>query len=93
MFDRERNATKFSREILNISADKTYYKHIGIYAYKKEILTKICQLPKSKNEIKEQLEQLRWLDHSYKIKIGITNFETLSVDTHEDIEKIKQKMR
>jgi len=93
MFDRKRNAINFSREISNISTEKMYYKHIGIYAYKKEILKKICQLPKSKNEIKEQLEQLRWLDNNYKIKIGITNFETLSVDTPEDIEKIKQKMR
>ena len=93
MFDKERNAIKFSREFSNISSKETYYKHIGIYAYKKEILKKICQLPKSKNEIKEQLEQLRWLDNNYKIKIGITNFETLSVDTAEDIEEIKRKIR
>lgn len=71
----------------------TYYKHIGIYAYKKDVLEKICQLQESNNEKKERLEQLRWLDNNYTIKVGITNFQTLSVDTPEDIEKIKVQMR
>ena len=93
IFDNDGNALSFCRKISNINSKEKYYKHIGIYAYKKDILKKICKLPKSKNEIKEQLEQLRWLDNNYKIKIGITNFQTLSVDTPEDIQKIKQKMR
>ena len=83
----------FCRKISNISTEETYYQHIGIYAYKKDILKEICQLPKSKNEIREQLEQLRWLDNDYKIKIGITKIQTQSVDTAEDIEKIKQQLR
>ena len=93
IFDKEGNALNFCRKISNIAIASTYYKHIGIYAYKKDILEKICQLPQSKNEIREQLEQLRWLDNNYPIKVGVSNFQTLSVDTPEDIEKIKQQMR
>jgi 3-deoxy-manno-octulosonate cytidylyltransferase (CMP-KDO synthetase) len=93
IFDKQGSALNFCRKISNISIARTYYKHIGIYAYKKDILEKICELPQSKNEIQEQLEQLRWLDNNYTIKVGITNFQPLSVDTPEDIEKIKQQMR
>ena len=93
VFDKAGNALNFCREISNISTKQTYYKHVVIYAYKKDVLEKICQLRPSKNEIQEQLEQLRWLDNNYSIKIGVTNFSTLSVDTPEDIEKIKDKIR
>ena len=65
-----------------------YFKHIGIYAFKQNTLEEIIQLPPSKNEKKLNLEQLRWLDSSYKIKVGITEFDPLSVDNSEDIEKI-----
>ena len=81
------------RNSLNFSTNETYYKHVGIYGYRKDILRKICQLPPSKNEIKENLEQLRWLDNNYKIKIGITKLHTISVDTTEDIEKIKAQSK
>ena len=93
IFDKEGNALNFCRKISNTSAKATYYKHIGVYAYRKDVLEKICQLPHSKNEIRERLEQLRWLDNNYNIKVGITNFQTLSVDTPYDIEKIKAQMR
>ncbi len=93
IFDDDGNALSFCREISNIDSQNKYYEHVGIYAYKKDILKKICKLPKSQNEINEGLEQLRWLDNNYKIKVGITNFETLSVDTPKDIEKINEKMR
>ncbi len=93
IFDTQGNALNFSRKISNIATEFTYYKHIGIYAYKKDVLEKICQLQESNNEKKERLEQLRWLDNNYTIKVGITNFQTLSVDTPEDIEKIKVQMR
>ena len=92
IFDKNRIALNFCRNIENISSECTYYKHIGIYAYRSEILTKICALEQSENEKREQLEQLRWLDNGYKIKVGITTFEALAVDTPEDIEKIEQKM-
>ena len=92
LFDSNNYALNFCRTITNISTDYTYYKHIGIYAYRSEILTKICALEQSENEKRERLEQLRWLDNGYKIKVGITTFEALSVDTPEDIEKIEQQM-
>jgi 3-deoxy-manno-octulosonate cytidylyltransferase (CMP-KDO synthetase) len=93
IFDKKGKAINFCRKISNIKTENTYYKHIGIYAYKKDILEEICQLPQSKNEIKESLEQLRWLDNKYSIKVGITNFQSLSVDTTKDIEKIQEQMR
>lgn len=93
IFDKEQNAINFCRKISKISKENIYYKHIGIYAYKKNVLEEICRLPKSQNEIQEQLEQLRWLDNNCKIKVGITNFDSLSIDTANDIEKIKQEIR
>ena len=93
IFDEKGNALNFCREISTVSNKKTYYKHIGIYAYKKHILEKICKLPETKNEKREQLEQLRWLDNKHNIKVKITEFETLSVDTPEDIKKIIAKHR
>jgi|TARA_B100000959_G_scaffold56130_1_gene58525 3-deoxy-manno-octulosonate cytidylyltransferase (CMP-KDO synthetase) len=65
-----------------------FYKHIGIYAYRTEILQEICKLKQSEREIKEKLEQLRWLENGYKIKVGITEFESQSVDVPKDIEKL-----
>ena len=65
-----------------------FYKHIGIYAFRADVLKKITKLSPSKNEKKLTLEQLRWLDNKFKIKVGITEFESLSVDTTEDIDKI-----
>ena len=67
---------------------KEYFKHIGIYAFQQETLEEITKLSASKNEKNLNLEQLRWLDNNYKIKVGITEFDPLSVDNSEDIEKI-----
>jgi 3-deoxy-manno-octulosonate cytidylyltransferase (CMP-KDO synthetase) len=69
-------------------SERDYFKHIGIYAFKSDVLQKIVNLPKSKTEEKLNLEQLRWLDNKYKIKVGITKLDALSVDRIEDIEKI-----
>lgn len=93
IFDNKGNAINFTRKIPIISKESTYYKHIGIYAYKTDVLEKICQLIPSKNELNEKLEQLRWLDNRYNITVGITKYESLSVDTTNDIKKIKEKMR
>ena len=93
IFDTNGIAINFCREITDISNEKTYFKHIGIYGYLTKTLAEICELPPSANEIKERLEQLRWLDNKYLIKVGITTHEGVSVDTPEDIEKIKQIMR
>jgi 3-deoxy-manno-octulosonate cytidylyltransferase (CMP-KDO synthetase) len=68
-----------------------YYKHIGLYAYRKNILKKITKIPTSGLEIAESLEQNRWIENGYKIKIEITDKESLSIDTPEDLEQILKK--
>ena len=92
IFDSNGIAQNFCREITNFSTKKTYFKHIGIYGYRTKTLSEICKLPPSKNEINERLEQLRWLDNNYLIKVCVTTHEGISVDTPEDIEKIKAQM-
>jgi 3-deoxy-manno-octulosonate cytidylyltransferase (CMP-KDO synthetase) len=92
IFDTNRNAINFCRIITNPIAENEYFKHIGIYGYLTKTLAEICELPPSASEIKERLEQLRWLDNKYKIKVGLTTHEGISVDTLEDIEKIKAQM-
>ena len=67
----------------------TYYKHIGIYAYRTDVLLEISQLPKTKLEITESLEQLRWIENGYKIKAQITSFESIAIDTPDDLLRIK----
>ena len=90
-FDEVNNANSFFRnyEITEEEFHKdNFYKHIGIYAFRADVLEKITKLSPSKNEKHLNLEQLRWLDNKFKIKVGITEFESLPVDTTEDIEKI-----
>lgn len=65
----------------------TYYKHIGLYAYKAEVLKEITALSPSALELVESLEQLRWLENGYRIKVGVTKQETIGIDTPEDMEK------
>ena len=64
-----------------------FYKHIGLYAYRSDVLKEITALPQSSLEIAESLEQLRWLQNGYKIKVAITDQETIGIDTPEDLEK------
>lgn len=66
----------------------TFYKHIGIYAYRTDVLQQIVQLPPSSLELAESLEQLRWLENGYIIKVAVTDYESISVDTPEDLEKL-----
>ena len=65
----------------------TYYKHIGLYAYRTEVLREITSLPQSSLELAESLEQLRWLENGYRIKVGISQVETIGIDTPQDLEK------
>ncbi len=68
----------------------TFFKHIGVYAYRKEVLRQISELPSSPLEQQESLEQLRWLENGYLIQTAITHFESPSVDTPEDLEGIRK---
>jgi 3-deoxy-manno-octulosonate cytidylyltransferase (CMP-KDO synthetase) len=68
-----------------------FYKHIGIYGYKKSVLEKISVLPQSQLELKERLEQLRWLENGYAIKVATTSYEAIAIDCPEDLEKITFK--
>lgn len=63
----------------------TFYKHIGMYAFRAEVLNEIALLPQSPLEKAESLEQLRWLENGYKIGVGITDVETIGIDTPEDL--------
>lgn len=67
-----------------------FLKHIGIYAYRKEILKQVTSLPQSPLELSESLEQLRWLENGYKIKVGKTDIETIGIDTPEDLKKAEE---
>lgn len=69
-----------------------YYRHVGMYAYRVDILEKITRLNPSLLEKAESLEQLRWLEHGYKIKCVETNFDSHCVDTPEDIDKVLRLM-
>jgi 3-deoxy-manno-octulosonate cytidylyltransferase (CMP-KDO synthetase) len=66
-----------------------FYKHIGIYGYRINVLKEITKLIPSSLELAESLEQLRWIENGYKIKTQITHLETLAIDTPEDLEKIQ----
>ena len=67
-----------------------YYKHIGLYAYRANILKEIVSLQPSQLEMAESLEQLRWLENGYRIKVGITKYHSIGIDTPEDLEKAKK---
>lgn len=69
-----------------------YYRHVGMYVYRTDILEKITKLKPSGLELAESLEQLRWLENGYKIKCVETDFDSHCVDTPEDIEKVIRLM-
>ena len=71
----------------------TFYKHIGIYAFRAETLKRVTTLPQSPLEKAESLEQLRWLESGYKIGVGVTTIETVGIDTPEDLERAEQFLR
>lgn len=67
-----------------------FYKHIGLYGYRKDVLLEITKLEQTPLEIAESLEQLRWIENGYKIKVAFTEHESVSIDTPKDLEKIKE---
>jgi len=66
-----------------------YYKHIGLYVYKKEMLMEFTCLEQTELELAEKLEQLRFLENGYKIRVVVTEHESLAVDTPEDLKKAR----
>jgi 3-deoxy-manno-octulosonate cytidylyltransferase (CMP-KDO synthetase) len=66
-----------------------YYKHIGMYAYRSDVLKQITELPQSSLELAESLEQLRWLENGFRIKVSIVDFETIAVDTPDDLQRAR----
>lgn len=71
----------------NLKID-SFFKHIGIYGFQAAVLREIVKLPPAKLEAIESLEQLRWLENGYQIKVRETEFDTRAVDTPEDIQKL-----
>ena len=71
----------------------TFYKHIGIYAFRGKALKEVAALPQSPLEKAESLAPLRWLESGYKIKVGITDIETIGIDTPEDLERAERFLR
>ncbi|MBR6445489.1 MAG: 3-deoxy-manno-octulosonate cytidylyltransferase [Prevotella sp.] len=67
-----------------------FLKHIGLYAYRREILREITQLPPSSLEQAESLEQLRWLQNGYRIRVGLTDVETIGIDTPDDLARAEE---
>lgn len=96
VINKKNEAIYFSRSIVPYVRDahhtewldkQIFYKHIGMYAYRADILNEITQLPQSLLEKAESLEQLRWIENGYSIRVGYTDVETIGIDTPEDMER------
>lgn len=70
-----------------------FYQHIGLYGFQRSTLLAVTQLPPGKYEQWESLEQLRWLEHGFRIVVGLTNRQTIGVDTPEDIQRAEQYLK
>lgn len=99
VFDKHQNALYFSRQAIpHVRAlaphqwtnQHTYYRHIGLYSFDRKTLLNLDALPASALEQMESLEQLRWLDNGIQIKVGVTAYESLSIDVPEDAQKVRQ---
>jgi len=90
-------ALYFSRSTIPFDRDKmgvvTYFKHLGFYAYRRAALDRFCNLPESKLEAAERLEQLRFLDNGIDIYVAETPFNTVGVDTEEDLRRVEEVLR
>lgn len=102
VLDSESRAIYFSRSVIpylrGVEREQwlehhTFYKHIGMYAFRREALREVTSLEQSPLEIAESLEQLRWLENGYKIGVGISSIETVGIDTPEDLERAEEFLR
>lgn len=96
--DRNGDALYFSRSPIPFARDgqpeewlslHTYYKHIGLYVFRREFLLQYASLPQTPLEMTEKLEQLRILEHGYRIRVTITHHDSIPVDTPEDLERVR----
>jgi len=92
------DAIYFSRSVIpyvrdtgmeNWTMKHTFYKHIGLYGYRSETLAIITKLPRSLLETAESLEQNRWIENGYRIRTAVTEWESIGIDTPEDLEKAR----
>lgn len=99
VLDNNMRAMYFSRSVIPYlrGVDKnewlkkhTFYKHIGMYAYRADALQRITSLPQSTLELAESLEQLRWIENGLTIKVGVTQQETIGIDTPEDLKRAER---
>ena len=102
VLDAQMRAIYFSRSVIPFLrgvereqwlSHHTFYKHIGMYAFRSEVLEQITSLEQSVLEKAESLEQLRWLENGYKIGVGITEEETIGIDTPEDLQRAEEFLR
>lgn len=100
--DNQGFAMYFSRSVIpfvrGIERDKwldeyPFLKHLGLYAYRREVLAEVTRLPQSSLEKSESLEQLRWLQNGYRIKVALTHYETVGIDTPEDLQRAEERLK
>lgn len=100
--DARSHAICFSRSVIpymrNVPQEEwcqahTFYKHIGLYAYRTQVLEEITRLPQSPLEKAESLEQLRWLQAGYTITVGLTDTATIGIDTPDDLAKAEEFLK
>jgi 3-deoxy-manno-octulosonate cytidylyltransferase (CMP-KDO synthetase) len=96
------DAVYFSRSVIPFIRDSTpeewsmkhdYYKHIGLYGYRASTLMQITRLPQSPLELAESLEQLRWIENGYRIRCAVTPWQSIGIDTPEDLERAEKMLK
>lgn len=102
VLDKDQNGIYFSRQVIpflrNVPQEEwlshhTFYRHVGMYAYRADILAQITQLAPSILEKAESLEQLRWIENGFKIKTAITEHDSYCVDTPEDLQRLLKTVK
>lgn len=99
VFDKDNYALYFSRSPIPFQRNPeegvvpTYYKHLGFYAYRKGFLLSYVALPEGEWERFEKLEQLRALEYGYKIKVTVTEHDSIEVDTPEDLRRVEEQLK
>ncbi|GAB4259826.1 MAG: 3-deoxy-manno-octulosonate cytidylyltransferase [Saprospiraceae bacterium] len=97
VFDRNQKALYFSRSsvpfVRNDGATPVYYRHIGLYAFRRNALLQVAQMEQSSLERAEQLEQLRWLENGIPIGVAVVAHSSIAIDTPADLEKFKKHLK